>query len=80
MRPTRTVDIWRTGYAQVLLVRVDFFSPSSQQPDDQGLKKEKGVINSRRDSGEGENSAEEKKKKKRKKRLRCREEEEVEEV
>ena len=43
--------------AQVLLVKVGFFSPSSQQPDDQGLKKEKGVINSRRASGEGENSA-----------------------
>lgn len=39
--------------AQVLLVKVGFFSPSSQQPDDQGLKKEKGVINSRRASGEG---------------------------
>ena len=35
------------------VVGVDFFSPSSQQPDDQGLKKEKGVINSRRASGEG---------------------------
>ena len=43
--------------AQVLLVKVGFFSPSSQQPDDQGLKKEKGVINSRRASGEGGNSA-----------------------
>ena len=68
------IDIWSTEWAQdecagaVCQSGLLFpFVPATWRS---GLKKEKGVINSRRDSGEGENSAEEKKKKKRKKRLR----------